>query len=191
MSASAVSNWFEEATQSLYASWLLLIRDTDGYRHFDQSEAGFWRSFSAIIIVAPLYLYASTVYVEMPGEAAPPAPSVVAALAGLVLQWVGWPLAMVFIARFAGLSQAYARYIIAYNWSSVLVVAALVPPLILLDLGLVGPGFAVLLSFILTIVSLYYRWYVAVTALGTTGLVAAALVLADVVLSLAVNRLVS
>jgi hypothetical protein len=41
-----------------------------------------------------------------------------------------------------GLAHGYARYIIAYNWSSVLVIAALMPPLMLLDLGLVGPGFA-------------------------------------------------
>jgi hypothetical protein len=41
------------------------------------------------------------------------------------------------------------------------------------------------------LVSLYYRWYVAQTALDTTGVVAAALVLADFVLSLFVNRLVS
>jgi hypothetical protein len=184
-------NWFDEAQRSLYASWLLLIRDTGGYRHFAQSEAGFWRSFSAIVIIAPLYLYASTVHVELPDTTAPPGPSLAAAMAGLVLQWVGWPLAMVFIARFAGLQQRYARYIIAYNWSSVLVVALLMPPLILLDLGLVGPGSAMLLSFLLMLVSLYYRWYVAQTALDTTGVVAAALVLADFVLSLFVNRLVS
>jgi hypothetical protein len=99
-------NWFDEAQRSLYASWLLLIRDTGGYRHFAQSEAGFWRSFSAIVIIAPLYLYASTVHVELPDTTAPPPPSLAAAMAGLVLQWVGWPLAMVFIARFAGLQHA-------------------------------------------------------------------------------------
>jgi hypothetical protein len=65
------------------------------------------------------------------------------------------------------------------------------PPLVMLDIGLVGPVFALMLSFALMLVSLYYRWYVALTALETTWLVAMALVLADVVLSLAVNRLVS
>ena len=93
--------------------------------------------------------------------------------------------------RFVGLQHGYARYIIAYNWSSVLVIALLMPPLILLDLGLVGPGFAVFLSFVLMLVSLYYRWYVAQTAFATTGLIAGALVLADVALSLLVNRLVA
>jgi hypothetical protein len=71
-------------------------------------------------------------------------------MVGLVLQWVGWPLAMVPIARWLGLAHDYARYIIAYNWSSVLVVAVMVPPLMLLDIGLIGPGFAALLAFVLT-----------------------------------------
>jgi hypothetical protein len=186
-----VMYWFEEARQSLFGSWLLLIRDTAGYRHFSHSEGGFWRSFSAIVIIAPLYLYAAMVQIELPNDPAPAAvPSLTAAMAGLVLQWVGWPLAMMLIARVAGLAHAYARYIIAYNWSSVLVVVVLMPPLILLDLGLVGPGFAVMLSFAVVLVSLYYRWYVALTAFETTGLVATALVLADVVLSLTINRLV-
>jgi hypothetical protein len=185
-------NWLEEARQSLFGSWLLLIRNPEGYRHFAQSEAGFWRSFSAIVIIAPLYLYATTVQVELPGEADPAAsPSLAAAMVGLVLQWVGWPLAMVLIARVAGLQPGYARYIIAYNWSSVLVIALLMPPLILLDVGLVGAGFAVFLSFALMLVSLYYRWYVAQTAFETSGLVAAGLVFADLVLSLLINGLVT
>jgi hypothetical protein len=182
-------NWFEEASRSLHASWLLLIRDADGYRLFSQSEAGFWRSFSAVVIIAPLYLYAGTVQIALPDEAVPAPPSLVAAMVGLVLQWVGWPLAMVPIARWLGLAHAYARYIIAYNWSSVLVVAVMVPPLMLLDVGLIGPGFAALLAFLLTLVALYYRWYVALTAFETTGIVAAALVVADVVLSLLINSL--
>ena len=182
-------NWFEEASRSLYASWLLLIRDTEGYRYFSQTEAGFWRSFSAIVIIAPLYLYAGTVQIQLPDEPVPESPSLAAALVGLVLQWIGWPLAMVPIARWLGLARSYARYIIAYNWSSVLVVAVVVPPLMLLDIGLIGAGFAALLAFVLSVVALYYRWYVAITAFETTGITATALVIADVVLSLLINTL--
>ena len=183
-------NWIEEARRALYGSWLLLGRNTEGYRWFAQSEDGFWRSFSAIIIIAPLYLYATTVQIELPGEQGPVAsPSLAAAMVALLLQWIGWPLAMVPIARLAGLQHGYARYIIAYNWSSVLVVAVMVPPLMMLDVGLIGPGFAALLAFVLTIAALYYRWYVALTAFATTGIVAASLVVADVVLSLLINTL--
>jgi hypothetical protein len=184
-------NWVEEARRSLLGSWLLLIRNIEGYRLFTQTEAGFWRSFSAIVLIAPLYLYATTIQIELPGEPdAAAAPSFAMSMVGLVLEWVGWPLAMVVIARYGGLQEGFSRYIIAYNWSSVLVVAMLMPPLILLDLGLVGPGFAAMLSFVAMLISLYFRWFVARTALEISGLVAAALVLGDVVLSLFINRLV-
>ena len=143
-------------------------------------------------MIAPLYLYATSVEVELPDDlGAPDTPPLAAAMLGLLLQWVGWPLAMVLVARLAGLQRGYARYIIAYNWSSVVVIALMMPPLILLDLGLVGPELAVLTSFVLLMVSLYYRWFVARTALETTGLIAMALVIADFVLSLAVTRLVT
>lgn len=181
-------NWLDEVRASLYGSWLLLIRDPDALRHFNTTEAGFWRSFSAIIPIAPLYLYAASVQMVLPETPAPAEPSQVMLMIGLVLQWIGWPLALAFIARVAGLAQSYARYIIAYNWSSVLVILAMLPPLMLLDLGAVGPGAAVFMSFVILLLSLYYRWYVAVAALETTGAVAGALVLADVVLSLAINR---
>ena len=184
-------SWLEEASRSLYGSWLLLMRNIDGYRHFAQSEQGFWRSFSAILLIAPLYLYATTVQVELPDEAAVEAPSLAAAMAGLVLQWVGWPLVMVLVARLAGLQRSYARYIIAYNWTSVLVIAVMTPPLLLLDLGLIEPELALLMSFVLLMATLYYRWFVARTALETTGILAMALVISDFVLSLAVTRLVS
>jgi len=184
-------NWIEEAGQAIYGSWLLLIRNTEGYRWFAQSEDGFWRSFSAIVIIAPLYLYATTVQIELPGEQGPVAsPSLAAALVALLLQWIGWPLAMVPIARLAGLQHGYARYIIAYNWSSVMVIVFMLPPLILLDLGLAGPGPAMFLSFLLMMVAFYFRWYLARTAFETSGLIAAALVLADFVLSLTINRLI-
>lgn len=183
-------SWFDEARQSLIGSWLLLIRDVSGYQQFNNTEAGFWRSFSAIVIVAPLYLYGASVQVQLPDSEAAASPSLIAAIIGLVLQWLGWPLAMAAIAYLTGLAHGYARYVIAYNWSSVLVIAALLPPLILLDLDWLSEGGALALSFIVLIGSLYYRWYVALTAFETSGAVAAALVLADVALSLGINRLV-
>jgi hypothetical protein len=182
-------SWLEEAWRSLHASWLLAMHDPDAYAHFKNTEAGFWRSFSAIFIVAPLYLYAATAQARFAGGEGAASPSLVWAAIGLVVQWIAWPLIMVLIARQAGLSRNYGRYIIAYNWSGVLIIAALMPPLLLMNLGL-AQGAAAILSFAVLIASLYYRWYIAVTALETTGLVAAALVASDVALSLGVNRLI-
>lgn len=181
--------WLDEARSALYGSWLLLVREPAAFGHFNNTEAGFWRSFSAIVLIAPLYLYAASVEVELPEAQSQGSASLIGATIGLILQWITWPLAMAVIARFAGLTHTYARYIIVYNWSSVLVILALLPPLILLDLGILGQSPALFLSFVALMLSLYYRWFVAVAALETTGLVASALVLADVALSIGISRL--
>jgi len=182
--------WLEEASQSLHACWLLLLRDASAYRLFNSSESGFWRSFSAVFLVAPLYLYASTIETRLP-DAEPVASSSPGwALIGLLLQWGGWPLIMAVVARWIGLSRNYARYIIAYNWSSVLVIAGLLPPLMLYSADLVGSGTMAVLSLFVLLASLYYRWFIARTALETTGLVAVALVLGDLVLSVLVHQFV-
>lgn len=181
-------SWFDEARQSLHASWLLLLRDGTAYRLFNATEAGFWRSFSAIVLVAPLYLYAAALEARLPGVEQAPTP-VAWPLLGLMLQWAGWPLLMAGIAHAAGLSRHYARYIIAYNWSSVIVIAAFLPPLLFYDFGVAGAGLTAVLTLFVILASLYYRWYIAVTALEASGIVGLALVLADLVLSIAVNRL--
>lgn len=184
-------SWFEEARRSLVASWLLFLRRPEGYALLDLSERGFWRSFPAILLVAPLYLWASRIELELPEQGVPaPAPSIGWDLFGLLLQWFGWPLVVAGLARLAGLTQGFVRYVVAYNWSSVLVMAAFLPPLLLYGVGLMGAPVALTLSFAVLLLSLYYRWYIARTAFETQGAVAFALVLADLVLGIAVNRLV-
>ncbi len=182
--------WLEEARRSIVASWLLFIRDPSAYNRFNNTEAGFWRSFSAIVLVAPLYLYATGIEARLPEADSQANPGLVWSALGLVLQWVGWPLIMVWVARLAGLSRHYARYIIAYNWSTVLVILVFLPPLILYDLGFLATGSTAVLSLIVLLASLYYRWYIALRALETTGVVAFALMLADVVLSVLISQFV-
>lgn len=183
-------SWFEEARRSLLASWFLFLRRPHGYALLDLSERGFWRSFSAILLVAPLYLWASRIELDLPGQAPqPPVPSLGSDLAGLLLQWVGWPLIVAGVARLAGL-QGFVRYVVAYNWSSVLVMAALVPPLLLHLSGILGGPAALTLSLAVLLLSLYFRWYIARTAFDMGGAGALALVLADLLLGIAVNRLV-
>ena len=182
-------SWPGEARRSLLASWLLFLRRPQGYALLDLSEAGFWRSFSAILLVAPLYLWASRLEARLPGQEAP-APSIGWDLFGLLLQWFGWPLIVAGLARLAGLTQGFVRYVVAYNWSSVLVMAAFLPPMLLYGAGLVGAGVVFTLSLAALLASLYYRWHIARSAFETQGAVAFALVLADLVLGIAVNRLV-
>ncbi|MGI9464879.1 MAG: hypothetical protein ACR2OM_13110 [Aestuariivirgaceae bacterium] len=187
-------NWLLEAQQAVIGSWRLLLRDTGGYDDFDLSERGFWRSFSAIVPIAPLYLYAATIEIpdeltEEPSEQ--PETSLGLIVFVLLVQWITWPLVMVFVARVAGFAHNYSRYIIAYNWSSILVLSAqMVPALMLAQGGSVAAlGNLVFVLFLFAV--LYYHWYIALTALETTMSVAWTLVLADLVIGIGITRLFS
>ena len=107
----------------------------------------------------------------------------------LALQWISWPIVMVFVARQLQLSQQYARYIIVYNWSTVLVLLIQVPPVLLYHYGLVSMQAAAFLMLFALGLVLYLRWQVARIALAAPALLAVMLVLLDMVISIGINRI--
>ena len=44
-----------EIERSLTGAWRLFLGKPDAMRQFDSSVDGFWRSFRAIVLIAPLY----------------------------------------------------------------------------------------------------------------------------------------
>lgn len=185
-------SWPDEVWNSLRGSWRLLLRDTGGFDDFDLSVSGFWRSFAVIIPIAPAYLYAISVQtgLEVPGQPTPEPANLNLAAMGLVAQWIAWPVVMAVVAHFAGLAGNYARYIVVYNWSSILVMLAQMAPVLLLALGPALIGIGGMLLFVVYALVLYYRWYIAQTALETTTTLAWALVLGDLVLSIGIAKLI-
>jgi hypothetical protein len=172
-----------DAVRGLKASWRLLRMDDDGFEDFDLSADGFWNSFAAVFLVAPLYLYSSSASAKlaMPQQ---PEPAWLSTLALLALLWVLWPWIMITITHMLGSERKYVRYIAAYNWSSVYVIAAIVPTLILQQAGIIGPNLSALLSLIIILWSLYFRWYVAHKALEVRATTASMLVAVDLALSI-------
>ncbi len=186
--------WPEEARDAIAGSLVIVTGDDKAFGYFNLTEQGFWRSFAAIVIVAPMFLYASMVdhrmaMAEGDGEVAHQA-SVVMTLIGLAVQWVAWPVIMVPVAKLLVQSRNYARYITVYNWSSILVMAIALPPFALYHLGLAGAGTAITLAMITLFASFWYRWMVARMALETSGPASAMLVIADTVISFAVAGLI-
>ena len=179
-------NFALEAVRGLKACWRLVCMDEGGLDDLDLSSDGFWNSFAAIILVAPLYLYSSAAGARL---ATPPEPERhwFSSLALLALLWVMWPWIMVTVSRIIGRQQHYVRYIVAYNWSSVYVIAALIPVFVLQQAGIIDMVIASLLSLCIIVWSLYYRWYVARIALDVPAITALALVFGDLAMSIVVS----
>lgn len=183
----------DEILNSLLGSYHLALRDTDGYRYFNNTAEGFWRSFAAILVIAPLILILSQIDIELQIQLAEERNEVVAPtidygrlIVVMILEWIAFPVAMVFVARALDLSHRYAGYIIVYNWSSILITAALSVPMLLFWIGIAGPSATIALSFVLFLPVFYYRWFIALTALDTTSTIAVSLVILEFLLSLVI-----
>ena len=96
---------------------------------------------------------------------------------------------MITVSRLLDRQQHYVRYIVAYNWSSVYVIAALVPIFILQQIGLMSIGFGAVLSLCVIIWSLYYRWFVAKVALDVSAFTATMLVIGDLAMSIVASMI--
>ncbi len=183
-----------EAVSALNGSLLLAMRRGDGFTRFNLTIDGFWRSFAAVIVIAPLYVYADRVDALYPGPgpgAAPADFSSAFSLITLVAEWIAWPITVALLTYRTRFSRYFVRYITVYNWSSILVFVVMMVPVVALDLGLIDSAQAAAAGAVLLIAALWYRWQVACMALEVPGLVALALVAGDVGLSLLISRLIS
>lgn len=175
-----------EIAHQLQGAWLLARGDRRGLDWFDVSVDGFWRSFSAALVVAPVYAlvlleqYAALGWPDSGWRAA------FAEASGYVAGWVAFPIAAIFLTRLLGLGSRYVALVVAANWSAVLQIAlyaALVTVSLVLPTGMRTP-----LLFGATLMILAYQWFVIRTALATGTSTAVGLVLIDVLLGMMVSR---
>jgi hypothetical protein len=175
----------EEVLRSLYGAYRLARMDVSGMGHFNLTVEGFWRSFFAAVLVAPGY--AILIGEKLIARPEPLDLGWVVLIEGTtyVLGWMAFPLAALILTYLLNLSRNYVALIVAANWAAVIQTGAFLSAVLL---SLVLPG--LLAGLLLTIVTggiLFYQWFVARTALQTTGGIAFALVLVDLVLNTAIN----
>lgn len=177
----------EEIQVSLYASWRLARGDTRGLGLFNTTVEGFWRSFLAMVLVAPLFaiLLFLRYHVET-GSAAPIRFFAVQTL-GYIVAWFAFPLIMFYVVQAIDRERRFFTYVVAYNWSSVLQNLIYLPLAMAAELGLLPAELSSFLSFVVLTLVFVYIWFVTRTALAITGLLAAGIVAGDFVLSIVVN----
>lgn len=173
--------------KSLTAAWRLVLRDPDGMKEFDLTLSGFWLSFSAALVAAPLYLMLLLMEHQLLPEAPPAGDYLAIKAVSYAVSWVAYPLLMVPVARALGLGHAYTGFIIAYNWSAVIIMLILLPPFALYAVQGISAGAAGFLNLMATFAVLYYRWFLTRTALATTGGLALGLVVIDLLLSVVID----
>ena len=177
-----------QIADAMTGSLMLARRDTGGYGYFDVSFGGFWRSFLAFFLVLPFYLSITAVEQNLAIELGDASASYdddirLVRFVALSAGWVAFPLMMVWVCRMLQLQHRYVLFITAYNWSSVPAMALLTLPFLLYQIGLLGASNTVLLYVIMMAGVVYYRWFIAHTALLTSAVNAAGIVALDLILS--------
>lgn len=186
-----------EIQRSLTAVWRIFLGRPEAMRLLDTSDDGFWRSFQAILIVAPLYALTSMADWNATAATAPAGlePSggafFTSRLIILVLDWVTLPIVLAAIAGFIGIKQTYGAFVVARNWANALAVIPFGAVALLELLGLF-PGDSIILPSLVALgFALRLSYMVARTALGFPIDMAIGLVVFDFLLSLAIVTLVS
>lgn len=185
-----------ELVAALYGTLRLVRLKPDGFRWFDASLDGFWRSFAAAALVAPLYVFSQLVESNsLPAgalvEANHPARTVLLEAIAYVVGWVAYPLLMVSVTRIIDRERQFFRYMVAYNWFQVpkeLLFFILTVAYLLGGLPREGLQF---LALVAVCGVLFYFWFIAKTGLEVDGYTAAGLVLIDLTVSLVISGVAS
>ena len=88
-----------EAATSLYGAYRLARFDARGMTYFETSLAGFWRSFYAAVIVAPVFAVLLVMRYAAGGEAVDEARFASVEAIAYVIAWIAFPLVMVSLAQ--------------------------------------------------------------------------------------------
>ncbi len=177
-----------EVAKALYGAWRLARFDPSGLDHFDNTVEAFWRSFYAMLIVAPGHVVLVALGHSAQVATRGPAEIFLIEAIGYVIGWFAFPLVMIYIAGQLDRGERYFRYIAATNWATVLqiglylLVAAVVHGLTLSRFTAVFVGLAAMVAV------LVYLWFIARVGLDISGRAAAAIVGLDLGLSIVISE---
>ena len=177
----------QEISASIYGAWRLALIDRSGMNWFNHTEEGFWHSFFAAILVAPVFALALAFHLLGSTTDDSVGHVVTTQAISYGLGWIVFPLAVLLVCRLMKLTDFFASYIIAFNWSHVVPAVLMVPIILPATLGLFPRGMAEFAIVAITFAAFAYRWFIARVALGANGLTAAALVILEVQITLLID----
>jgi hypothetical protein len=183
----AVTAW-AEIRHSLAGALRLARGDRRGLSYFDPTLEGFWRSFRAAILAYPLFLALLTMRTSDALWSASGAVRIVLVeTIGYVIAWAAFPLAMLKVSELMGRERRFFVFMVAYNWSQV--PQSLLFFLVALEAesGLFGPALNRVIGLAAALAALAYEWFIARVGLEVGGLLAALVVLIDLLLSILVS----
>jgi uncharacterized membrane protein YozB (DUF420 family) len=187
-----------EVTRSIHGAWRVAMLDRNALAYFNVTIDGFWRSFGALGVVAPMYIgflilsHGKSQGLEIPAEALPAMEWYIAVkLLAFTAGWLVFAAVMVPISRLLDLSDNYVQCIIVWNWANVLAMAVILPAVLFFLSGAVTGQAAAMIPMAAQITLFFYGYLVARIGLFCKPLTAIGIVAMDFLLTLLFNGLAS
>ena len=170
---------FAHARRSFEAACLLAVRNEKGGDGFELTSEGFFKSFSALPLVIPLNIMFDLFAVRLAEARASADGGPVShgsyafgealfSTAVLGVEWLIFPLVAALLVWFLGIQSRFVPFIVAHNWGRVVTELLNLPAIVLFSMGLISHQIAMDLLFITLGLTLYYRFYIAQSALGVS-----------------------
>jgi len=160
---------------------------TSGFLAFDRSLPGFWRSYTAAVIGAPIH--ALLLILSREETTGPLASAHDAAIEAITYMttWVAYPLLMTQIVKRLDREDRFFDYMVPYNWAALVQLALFT---VAAAIRLTMPGFLGSVLMLVAIAAvLHLQWFLAREGLAVSGRIAFLIVLSDMSLSLMIGGL--
>ena len=169
-----------------------LVRlDTQALAYFGDTAADFWRSFLAAAAVAPLFLlYLVIRFFESETGGSFPT-YLFAQMLAYAIAWLAFPLVMLYAAPVLQKEDRMVRYLVAYNWLSLIQNGVYLPVVMLGITGTFAQGLSNFLAMIALIWVLGMTLFVTRKALEVPFGMAAGIVVMDLLLGVLIEVLTS
>ena len=176
-----------EIVNSLFGSLRLACGDKNGMNYFNTSHLGFWRSFTAAIIVAPIFALLLSVRYAVSSNDVNLFRFVLIYAIAYIIGWVAFPIIINYVTDVLGHGKKFVRYIIIYNWASVLQNFIYLPFAILVEAQLIHGTAASIIGLCLLSLVFLYTTFITKTALEVSNGIAAAIIVFDLILSVIIS----
>jgi hypothetical protein len=176
-----------EIVNSLFGSLRLACGDKNGMNYFNTSHLGFWRSFTAAIIVAPIFALLLSVRYAVSSNDVNLFRFVLIYAIAYIIGWAAFPIIINYVTDVLGHGKKFVRYIIIYNWASVLQNFIYLPFAILVEAQLIHGTAASIIGLCLLSLVFLYTAFITKTALEVSNGIAAAIIVFDLILSVIIS----
>ncbi|PJI37494.1 hypothetical protein [Ferrovibrio sp.] len=180
-----------EITAAVKGLGLLLRGDARALLCYDLSLDGFWRSFWLPLVLLVVYaLVMQPTMAELAAYDEDRAFYMLAQGLKFLLNWVAYFALIAGISRIFGLGERFGIFVILYNWAQAITTAATLPILAGVGWGLLSSSVLAGWSTALLLAWLYIVVRVARHGLGATLSLSVAISALDLLVTLAIHRLV-